>query len=66
LAPRAQDTDFKRIRLGFSGGELAVMELLDNFDQTTRIQFQQVKINAPIDEARFQLQLPPGVDVVGG
>jgi len=42
------------------------MELLDNFDQTTRIQFQQVKINTPIDEARFQLQLPPGVDVVGG
>ncbi len=66
LAPRAQDTDFKRIRLGFSHGELAVMELLDNFDQTTRIQFQQVKINTPIDEARFQLQLPAGVDVVGG
>jgi outer membrane lipoprotein carrier protein len=66
LAPRAQDTDFKRIRLGFNHGELAVMELLDNFDQTTRIQFQQVKINTPIDEARFQLQLPPGVDVVGG
>lgn len=66
LAPRAQDTDFKRIRLGFSRGELAVMELLDTFDQTTRIQFQQIKINTPIDEARFELQLPPGVDVVGG
>jgi len=66
LAPRAQDTDFKRIRLGFSRGELAVMELLDTFDQTTRIQFRQVKINTPVDEARFELQLPPGVDVVGG
>ncbi|HYW93938.1 MAG TPA: outer membrane lipoprotein chaperone LolA [Gammaproteobacteria bacterium] len=66
LKPKTQDTDFKSIRLGFRDGRLAVMELHDTFDETTRIRFSDVSVNQPIKASRFQLQAPPGVEVVGG
>jgi len=66
LKPKTQDTDFKSVRLGFRSGHLAVMELHDTFDETTRIRFRDVRVNQPIKASRFRLKAPPGVEVVGG
>lgn len=66
LVPRTDETDFKEVRLGFREGEIAVMELKDDFGDTTRIRFQDVEINEPIGAERFELDVPDNVDVVGG
>lgn len=65
LTPEVRDTDFRVIRLGFGDEGLVAMELIDSFDQTTRIRFAQVKVNEGIDDSRFALEVPEGVDVVG-
>lgn len=65
LDPRVQDTDFRRIYLGFDDYSLKVMELRDRFDGATQIVFEDVEINADIDPARFEFTPPDGVDVVG-
>jgi outer membrane lipoprotein carrier protein len=37
--PRAPDSGFDKVRLGFSGNELRAMELLDSLGQTTSLLF---------------------------
>ena len=41
------------------------MELVDNFGQTTRLQFSAVVKNPTLDGALFEFTPPPGVDVIG-
>ena len=43
--PEAQGSDFKWVRLGFDGSELAAMELQDKLGQTTTLEFSAVKRN---------------------
>jgi chaperone LolA len=64
LTPRSPDTDFRVIRLGLRGGVIQRMELEDHFDQQTRIDFSQIRVNKPIDEGVFRLKLPAGVEVI--
>lgn len=64
LLPRDTDAGFAKLRLGFSGGTVKTMELLDNFDQTTVLRFQPGKINATLDPENFRFTPPPGVDVI--
>lgn len=66
LTPRAQDTDFKEVRLGLKNQVPSVMELDDNLGQTTRIRFSDIEINQPIDADRFTLDIPDDVEVVDG
>jgi len=65
LRPKVHDTDFRRIFLGLDDQGLKVMELHDRFDQATQIRFNHVKINPPIEDARFDFTPPKGVDVIG-
>jgi outer membrane lipoprotein carrier protein len=37
--PKQNESGFEKVRLGFAGGELSAMELLDSFGQTTLIVF---------------------------
>ena len=41
--PKADDSSFERIRMGFSGGQLKAMVLHDNFGQTTSLNFLQME-----------------------
>ena len=41
------------------------MIFFDNLEQTTLIALDQVRINEPIDNARFHFVVPPDVDLVG-
>jgi len=63
--PKAPDSGFEKLRLGFSGGDLKAMELYDNFGQTTALSFSRSTRNAPIAAATFAFTPPAGVDVIG-
>lgn len=65
LAARDPGSDFSALRLGFRDGVLAGMQLGDSLQQTTEILFDDVIVNAPVDDARFDFELPPGVDLIG-
>ena len=64
LEPKAEDASFARIRLGFAGGALRRMELLDRFGQTTRLDFDDFRRNPAIPAGAFTFVPPEGVDVV--
>jgi outer membrane lipoprotein carrier protein len=65
IAPELDDTDFESVRIGFIDGQLAVMELVDAFGQTTRIDFEDVEVNVTIEAGAFEFTPPPGADVIG-
>ena len=65
LQPRVDDTDFRRIFLGFDDQALKVMELRDRFDQATQIRFHHVRLNPELATDRFEFTPPAGVDVIG-
>ena len=64
LEPKAEDASFARIRLGFAGEELRRMELLDRFDQTTRLDFDDLRRNPAVPAGAFTFAPPEGVDVI--
>lgn len=64
LKPRGEAADFREIRFAFREGMLARMQLTDAFGQITLIEFSSMRLNPPLDEARFRFNPPPGVDVV--
>jgi outer membrane lipoprotein carrier protein len=65
MEPKRKDTDFTWVRLGFEGAALRYMHLGDKLGQTTRLEFQNVERNPPLDPARFTFTVPPGADVIG-
>ena len=65
LTPRNKDTSFERVRLGFDEHDLRIMELQDNFGQTTRLEFSHLQHNPRLAPSLFEFTPPPGVDVVG-
>ena len=65
LIPKQKDTGFKEIRLGFGAKHLLGMELVDGFDQVTRLIFSNVKTGESLPKDSFHFAPPEGVDVVG-
>ena len=62
--PRAKDSTFKSVRMGFSGSTPAEMVLSDNFGQTTVLKFTHVEKNPAIPAREFRFVPPKGVDVL--
>jgi outer membrane lipoprotein carrier protein len=65
MEPKRSDTDFKWVRLGFSGAALKYMELGDKLGQTTTLEFNKFERNPRLDPARFVFQVPAGAEVIG-
>ncbi len=65
LEPKGDQNEFREMRLAFKGRELAVMEVVDGFGQTTRITFRNETRNPPIPAGTFRFVAPKGVDVIG-
>lgn len=63
--PKAGDSGFEKVRLGFAGAELRAMELADSFGQTTLIHFSRIERNPALPAALFKFTPPPGADVIG-
>lgn len=64
LAPKTEDTSFEYMLLAFDERNLQIMEIIDNFGQTTRLQFNNIKRNPGIDPDLFVFKAPKGVDVI--
>ena len=62
--PKARDTAFERIRLGFSGASLQAMELRDQFGQVTVIRFADLERNPKLSPDAFKFTPPKGADVI--
>ncbi len=65
MEPKRSDTDFKWVRLGFTGEVLRYMQLADKLGQITTLEFSSVKKNPQLDPAQFIFTVPPGADVIG-
>ena len=62
--PRAKDTTFERIEIGFSDGLPQAMILADGFGQTTQLAFSKVERNPKLDADAFRFTPPKGADVL--
>ncbi|GAB4223140.1 MAG: outer membrane lipoprotein chaperone LolA [Gammaproteobacteria bacterium] len=65
LIPYNKQGNFTAVRLFFKQQRLVEMDLMDKLEQTTKVQFNAIKINAPLDNKQFNFIPPPGVDVLG-
>ena len=65
LQPLDTNNGFRRVDLGFDDGVLAAMRFIDNLEQTTRVNLDDVRINEPLADEHFRFVPPDGVDVVG-
>ena len=63
--PKAADSQFKKIRLGFAGDLPRRMVLTDAFGQTTSLVFSAVRRNPALAPSLFRYTPPAGADVVG-
>ncbi len=63
LKPKEEDPQFKTVRIGFTD-TLKVMEIKDNLDQVTTIEFSKLKKNPTLKASLFEFKIPEGVDVV--
>ena len=63
--PKAKDGTFERVRIGLKDKLPRVMEVRDNFGQTTTLLLNQVEVNAALPADVFHFTPPKGADVVG-
>lgn len=64
LKPRAADSDFESVAIGFAGEKLVELELNDRLGQQTRLYLSNIQMNAKVADDTFHLQIPDGVDVI--
>ncbi len=62
--PKAKEGAFESVRVGFKGGELAALEIIDSFGQKSLLLFNGFAANAPVNAESFRFQVPPGADVI--
>ncbi len=62
--PRAKDTPFEKIEIGFRDSLPAAMQLADSFGQTSLLRFTKMERNPTVDPQVFRFTPPPGADVL--
>ncbi len=62
--PRATETAFQSVRVGFRGKTLGSIEIIDSFGQRSVLQFSQFEANAVLKPDNFVFKVPPGADVI--
>lgn len=63
--PRAADSPFTGMELGFAGPELKAMRIQDGFGQLTELRFERFELNPALDRSLFSFTPPAGADVIG-
>lgn len=64
LTPRAVDSQYRSIRIGFDKNNLGMMIMHDNLGQITRIDFHHPVRNKRLGGPLFTFEVPAGVDVI--
>lgn len=62
--PKAKDGAFQSVRVGFKGKDLAALEIVDSFGQTSLLRFDAFAANAPVAAEAFRFMPPAGADVI--
>jgi outer membrane lipoprotein carrier protein len=62
--PKASDSQFQAVRVGFKGKELAALEIVDSFGQVSTLSMRQFEANVNLAPERFRFTPPPGADVL--
>lgn len=62
--PRVKEGQFQSVRVGFTGGTLVALEVLDSFGQKSRLDFTRFDTKAALPPSRFQFTPPAGADVL--
>jgi outer membrane lipoprotein carrier protein len=62
--PKAPDSAFKSVRIGFRGQALTAIDIVDAFGQTSLLRFADLVSNAPVSADRFRFVPPAGADVI--
>jgi outer membrane lipoprotein carrier protein len=62
--PRAKDTVFDTVEIGFRDGLPVAMRLTDSFGQTSQLVFSKVERNPKLPEDGFRFTPPAGADVL--
>ncbi|MBV2120622.1 MAG: outer membrane lipoprotein chaperone LolA [Candidatus Thiodiazotropha sp. (ex Ctena orbiculata)] len=65
LIPKGKEAQFSSVRLALQESRLERMEMLDNFGQVTRFFFDDMQRNPPLDDALFEFEPPPLIDLIG-
>ena len=63
--PKASDTGFTYVRIGFANNLPRAMELKDAFGNVTTLTFEGFERNPSLDAGQFKFVAPKGADVVG-
>jgi outer membrane lipoprotein carrier protein len=66
ITPRSDDTLYAEIRLHFSNDVLTRLAIVDHLGQYTEIRFEVEAQTTVIQSSDFELDVPPGTDVIGG
>ncbi|MFM0288022.1 outer membrane lipoprotein chaperone LolA [Paraburkholderia megapolitana] len=66
LTPKAKDTQFQRVGIGFRNGNLEAMELHDVFGNVTLLTFTNMEKNPALPADQFKFTVPKGADVING
>ncbi|MGF6646839.1 outer membrane lipoprotein chaperone LolA [Paraburkholderia sp. GAS82] len=66
LIPKAKDTQFQSVGIGFRDGNLQAMELHDVFGNVTLLTFSNIQKNPPLPADAFRFTVPKGADVING
>jgi outer membrane lipoprotein carrier protein len=63
--PKAPDSGFEKVSLGFAGDELRAMILLDSLGQTSSLVFAGIERNPQLAPSLFRFTPPANTDVIG-
>jgi outer membrane lipoprotein carrier protein len=63
--PKAPDSGFTKLRIGFRDNLPRSMQITDSFGQTTQLTFVTFERNPSLDPNEFRFVVPKGADVVG-
>ena len=66
IVPLGEESLFAEIRLLFSPVTLNALNFLDHLGQRMEIRFELMEDATVIQSEEFQLEVPPGTDVIGG
>jgi len=62
--PKAADSGFQWMAVGFRGPVLSALEVLDRFGQRTLLSLHGLQIGAAIAPERFRFEPPPGTELL--
>ncbi len=62
--PKQAEGSFSLLRVGFAGRQLAALEIVDTFGQTSVLRFERVEQGVALPPETFRFTLPPGVELL--